>query len=311
MKSFFYAKSQVLNEQISIIEDLKKAILLKPLSPKEKTKLRWFALIKRIHSSFLIVNKPVTLEIIKKLFSTGGKTNLTYLEKEVLSYKEALDFLYQNWLVNNKTVTPEELIHLYKIAFNKKLAISYDNLEESLKYFQISTEHPIIQASLALIIIQTLLPTTSENELFSFLVFLLFLYKNGYDFRRLAVPEEYFFENTKKYKEVFSTSVKKQNLTDWLEYISQAISYQLQKTIRDIDFKEKDDQININFFELNERQKNILSLFDKPDNKISNKTVMKRFKISSVTASRDLSKLANLGLLLTIGKGRSTYYIKV
>lgn len=311
MKSFFYAKSQVLNEQIAIIEDLKKAILLKPLSPKEKVKLRWLALIKRIHVSFLSVNKSASLETIKKLFTVEGKTNLTYIEKDIYNYKRALDFIYQDWSVNNKTIAPEDLIRLYKIAFDKRLSLSYDDLEESLKYVQINSEHPIIQASLALIIILNLSPINAENELFSYLVFLLFLYKGGYDFRRMVVFEEYFYENLKDFKEMVLKSIKKQNLTDWLEYTSQALSYQLQKTIRDIDYKEKDQEINASFFELNERQKNILSLFDKPDNKVSNKVVMKKFKISPVTASRDLSKLVNLGLLLTIGKGRSTYYIKV
>ncbi len=310
MKSFFYAKSQVLNEQISIIEDLKKAVLLKPLSPKEKTKLRWLALVKRIHTSFLLANKTATLETIKKLFTTAGKTNLTYLEKEIFNYKKALDFLYQDWLINNIPITPDDLIRLYRIAFDKKQPINYLELEECLKYVQINTEHPIIQASLAMIIILSL-SSTPENELFSYLVFLLFLYKNGYDFRRLVVFEEYFFQNGKIYKEMITKSIKKENLTDWLEYVSQAMSYQLQKTLRDIDFKEKDQEVNANFFELNDRQKNILSLFDRPDNKISNRVVMKKFKISPVTASRDLSKLVNLGLLLTIGKGRSTYYIKI
>lgn len=311
MKSFFYTKSQVLNEQISIIEDFKRAILLKPLSPKEKAKLRWQALVKRIHVSFLSVNLSAPIETIKKLFTTGGKSNLNLIEKQIFSYKSALDYIYQNWTANNKPVTTDDLIDLYKIAFSKKLAIRYDDLEESLKYVQINTEHPIVQASLALIIIQSLTSNSPENDLFSYLIFLLFLYKNGYDFRRLVVFEEYFYENIKDFKERINTSIKKQNLSEWLEYISQAIGYQIQKTTRDIDLKEKEEYTNVNFFELNDRQKNILSLFDNPNNKISNKIVMNKFKISPVTASRDLSKLVNLGLLLTIGKGRSTYYIKM
>lgn len=311
MKSFFYAKSNVLNEQISIIEELRRGLLLKAISPKEKAKLRWHTLINRIHYSFLLVDKPAPIEIIKKLFTNEGKANLNDLAKQIYRYKKALDYLYQNWLVTEKQVSPKALTDLYKIAFDGKLMSSISELDEALKYVQINPEHPIIQAALAQIVIYSLSPFSVDNEHFSQLVFLLFLYKSGYDFRRMVAFEEYFFHDRLNHKIAIDSSLKKQNLTDWLDYVSRAVSNELQKTLRDIDFKGKEDIVNVNFFELNERQKNILSLFDNPDNKISNKMVMKRFKISPVTASRDLSKLANLGLLLTIGKGRSTYYIKV
>ncbi len=64
------------------------------------------------------------------------------------------------------------------------------------------------------------------------------------------------------------------------------------------------------FFDLNERQKEIISLVDKPNSKISNKHVQKIFNVSQITASRDLAKLASLGLLFAISKGRSTFYTK-
>jgi len=35
------------------------------------------------------------------------------------------------------------------------------------------------------------------------------------------------------------------------------------------------------------------------------------FKVSQITASRDLSKLGALGLLFIHGKGRSVYYTKI
>ena len=56
--------------------------------------------------------------------------------------------------------------------------------------------------------------------------------------------------------------------------------------------------ISSSFWDLNERQKVILGILDQPGVSITNKTVQKRFKISQITASRDLSKLAILGLLL-------------
>ncbi|MCX6732604.1 MAG: hypothetical protein NTV98_03635 [Candidatus Roizmanbacteria bacterium] len=54
-----------------------------------------------------------------------------------------------------------------------------------------------------------------------------------------------------------------------------------------------------------------MNLFSTPGAKVSNRMVQKKFKVSQITASRDLAKLADSGLIFAIGKGRSTYYTKV
>jgi len=61
---------------------------------------------------------------------------------------------------------------------------------------------------------------------------------------------------------------------------------------------------------LNDRQNKILERLENPNLKITNKDVQKMFGVSQITASRDLSKMANLGILLPHGKGRSVFYTK-
>ena len=65
------------------------------------------------------------------------------------------------------------------------------------------------------------------------------------------------------------------------------------------------------FWEITTRQKEIMMYLENPTASVTNKTVQKLFNISQITASRDLARLANLGLLLAHGKGRSVYYTKV
>jgi len=311
MKSFYYARSQTLDNEISLIEEIRKAILLKPLSPNDKARLRWETLVKRIHFSFLLTNKEIPIDTIAKLFSTGGKPQPSPLNNQVYRYKNALDYLFQHWLVNSELVTAKNLVDLYKIAFDGRLTATNTELEEALRYIQVNKEHPVIQAALAKIVIYSIEPFSKDNELFSQLVFLLFLYKNAYDFRRLVCFEEYFFNDFANYKKTMAQAVEKENLTEWIEYIAHAIFSQGEKTLKEIDKEKRETTIGKNYFLLNERQKAILSLFDNPNNKISKMMVMRRFKISPVTASRDLTKLKNLGFLLSIGKGRSTYYIRL
>jgi len=71
------------------------------------------------------------------------------------------------------------------------------------------------------------------------------------------------------------------------------------------------DNLPSSFWKLNGRQQSILSVLENPGEKITNKDVQKKFGVSQITASRDLSHLTTLGLLLAHGKGRSVYYTKV
>lgn len=65
------------------------------------------------------------------------------------------------------------------------------------------------------------------------------------------------------------------------------------------------------FFELNDRQKSILNMLDQPTASITNRLTQKAYKVSQITASRDLAKLTTLGFLFSHGKGRSVYYTRV
>ena len=243
MKSFFYTKSQSLNQYVKQIEELRKVILLTPLSPRYKNQLRWQILNKRIKLFFQFLNRD-------------------YSNKEFSRIKDSLNYIYQNWMATDEPISYSTVVKLYSQTFDGRLIITQKEIEESIKYIQVSSEHPIIQAALAKIIFFSLNAFSKDNEPFSDLIFTLFLYKYGYDFRRIVPYEEYFLKDKKDYQETIYSAIKKQNLTQWLEYFTSGLIKQLENTISEIKLKKVERSTTFN---LNERQKKILFMFEEPN----------------------------------------------
>lgn len=293
---------------------MRQKILLTPLSPKLELRLRWEATVNRVYWSMMSIGKPLNKAMIIKLLTNPAyrpasprgeqagqqKTGILTKEHQAIKYKKALDYIKENWLVANETITPKTILTLHSIACYGKFKSSQVRLKELLDYLQRSPEHPIIQAGIAYIEIINIAPATEGNRQIACLLALIFLYKAGYDFRQLLVLEEYFHKDTSSYT---------QNLTPYLESFASAMIAQLEKTA--YSNITHSDSLPSSFWQLNDRQKAILSFLENPDATINNKRVQSLFKISQITASRDLTKLANLGLLFAHGKGRSVFYTKV
>lgn len=311
MKNISYTKTPALNQELQKIEELRRDLILKPLSPREELRLQWLAMINYIHYLLGLSGNIILPEHINKLLSPEGKKQLTPKEKEVTQIKNTLDYLYHYWLVNPEPVTAKSLIDLYQSAFSGSLKISEKELNNTLRYIQINPESPIIQAALAQFMIFDLYPFSEQNEIFAHLVFLMFLYKAGYDFKRMVTLEEYFFHDMAHYKDLITKLKRQTNMTEWLEYVTISLVYQLGKVIKTIDTEKQSPSLLPDTFELNDRQKAILKYMEQPGTKINNTVVQKLHKVSQITASRDLAKLTSLGLLFPLGKGRSTYYTKV
>ncbi len=311
MKTFSYTKSQNLVEELNKINKLRENLLLTPLSPREKLIFRWTANINHIYFSNALAGLGIKKEQIAELLSPIGKSNLTSMQKLIIGFKRALDHISQEWLVTTKPVDENTITNLYQIITNSKIKLSSQDLQDGLRYIQASPDHPLLQAALAQILIQTENFFGEESPQLGSLTSLLFLYKSGYDFRRFLVIEEYFYQQRDRYNKLINQSVRDTNVTPWLEFVVEAAEYQLNKLLRQINSREfEETEVSRALLEINERQKQILSSLDKPGSKISNKILQKNFKISAITAARDLAKLTSLRLLFPVGRGRSTYYTK-
>ena len=298
MKSLSYTRSIALTASIQALDELHKQLLLIPLAPQAELQLQW----------------NTRSQKIQHLLALAGKVMSPTLHKEEIeSYQSAFDYLYHHWLVNPKVVEPSDLLEFYQTIFPKEtLTGDEEELKASLQYIQINPEHPIIQAALAQILVLSLSPFSAYNEQFSHLVFLLFMYKFGYDLRRLPVYEEQYILDLTNYKNMILQSNRLDNVTPWLEYVCGRANIAVQKTVQNVQQEKNNYSRTSNvLFILADRQKLIMNIFNAPGIKVSNRMIQKKFKVSQITASRDLAKLADSGLIFALGKGRSTYYTRV
>lgn len=311
MKAFSYTKTPYLLEQIEKTENLRRTLLLTPLSLKDSSYFRWRALVDRIHYSFLLKGTVRDKKAIEELLQPHSLTHTTSIQKEMLRFKKTLDSVYYHWLVTNNAITLASLQEIYNDLYGEKYRIDDKELHYNLRYIQTNPDNPLIQAGIAYLIFLSHGQISKEGPLLSFVIPLMFLYKAGYDYRQFLVLEEYFAAHQDRYHMLIAQSVRDSNVTGWLEFILEATEYQLNKLLKYISSKDFNMDSSHTLLELNERQKAILSSLDEPGSKISNKTIQKTYRISAITAARDLAKLSNLGFLFPIGRGRSTYYTKV
>ncbi len=311
MQIFTYTKSASLAESLTRIDELRTQILLTPLSPRTEQQLQWETLLNRIYYEVALQGTVMSHEQIATYLSPLGSKIPHSHAPLVQNLKQAYDHLYHHWLVNTAPVSSIILEEFYSTIFHTTMERPEQDLDNNLKYIQVTTEHPVIQASLAQLLILRSASFPVYNEPFAHLIFTMMLYRHGYDMRRLVVFEEYHYNNLPAYKDMIVKANKLKNVTPWLEYCAASTITSLEKAVQYIQSIHNTPPRKDLHFDLNERQKLILTLFIQPNMKITNKLVQRKCKVSQITASRDLSKLNALGLIFSLGKGRNTYYTKV
>lgn len=316
MVIFSYNLSPKIRGNLASIESLRRQLLLTPIPPRFELQLRWEATINRIYWSLALTENPTNRRGLIKLLTAQNKKHLTAQEKEIVNYKKALAYITQEWTASTSAITVKHIITIDSLAYGAQLTkrswLSLRQVwEKLLQYLQTGSDHPVIQAGVAQVNLSTLSPVPEDDGRTGRLAGLLFLYKYGYDCRGLLELEEYFRSDVLGYKKAQSTAKTAQNLTLWLEYYTEALKTQLEKMVQKINTGSVQINLPAKYWRLTDRQKDILGLLEQPDQTISNKKVQIRFRVSSITASRDLAKLTSLGLLFSHGKGRSVYYTKV
>jgi hypothetical protein len=311
MLDITYTISSRLKGYLDRIEDLRKQILLEPLSPAIELRLHWEATLDRIYYSLKFANSPLERAEMSKLLSEITHKNINDDRKIVLQYKKSLDHIFQNWQGSQKTINAEAIIDLHKIISDGKLRIPQAGLQALLDYLQTEGENPIIQAAIVCIKIEKMQLFIKNNGLAARLAADLFLSKYGYDLKGLLAYEAAWMKNEEKFKEVYENTLNMTSLTVWLEYFAENIFEQMERIIQSMESsKTESDHPKKFYWFLQERQKSILDLLAEPQTTITNRQVQKICKISQITASRDLAKLTRLGCLLSHGKGRSVYYTR-
>ena len=312
MLNISYNISPRLSEYLSKIEDLRKQILLTPISQALELRLRWEATFNQIHYSLKLAGNSLKKGDMLKILSEVTHKKINDDQKAVLKYKQALDYISQNWQGSQNAVDAKTLIDLHKIIGNGRLRVPQAGLQYLLNYLQARIENPIIQAAIINIEMEKMQLFTEHNSLIARLTADLFLCKYGYDLKGFLAYEAAWMEESDSFKENHKRALNAVSLTLWLEYFALSVLRQAESIIQFLT-KPKVQILDLreSFWKLNERQRSILSFLDVPQATITNRQIQKAFKTSQITASRDLAKLTNLGFLFSHGKGRSVYYTKI
>ncbi len=297
-----YNLSAQLKKNIHDFEILRGDIALCPLSPIEEIRLRWNTTVDRIYYWLHLADITITRKEISSALSGAQKPTMTKTVQQMVNYRSALNHIYFNWLGNPDPLT---IRNIQQVADHINYAIPKTvDLSHTLEYLQASTTiHPLIQA--AIIHLQF------ASSPIAHLAPLIVLYKYGYDLRGMLCPESLLSDEKEQYFKTLQQIAQTSTITLWLEFYTGTMvrnAHHIKRLAQEV--KKGTALSHVRNFNLTQRQKNILARFDEPEVTLTNKNIQQLFTVSQITASRDLSQLAALGLLVSRGKGRSTYYTR-
>ena len=314
MNNLSYHLSEIITENLKGIESLRNKILTTAISPKKELIFRWEANINKTYWGLTLADNPLPKSQMVKILSNPLPKKLKESEKEVVSYMQTLSTIRERWTGSQALITTKDVLNIYDLSCKNVFGSTstyFKSKEELvskiLTFIELGKEHPVIQAGLLQIELIKLSPFENGTGRVARLLSHLILSKYGYDLRGLLVIEDYYREDLISLREATNSIEKSKNATKWLEYFTTGIKKGMERTFDNIT---KQNTAFDRKWKLSSRQKIIFEKLDNPDIKITNREVCKMFSISQITASRDLSKMVNLGLLLPHGKGRSVFYTK-
>lgn len=333
-----------INTEIAHIERLKAIVDRSRILPTKEVVLRRRAAIEASRSSTGIEGNPLNVAEVGLVLSGQKISASERFITEVVNYKKALSYVEKRSQSQNPihvddmltlhTLTMKGLLPTAKTGSFRKTPIYIVDLVggstivkyqgpkpqrvpslmgELLSWFTRERHplHPLLVAGILHYEFVSIHPFVDGNGRVTRLLTLLYLFQSGYSFRKVIVPDSYYFEDRQKYYQALShgktyTDQRSADLTAWLSYFIHGL-YQAAK-----DISEKiavvtlaDDREEVMTLTPEDYQIiDIVSTFGS----VSMGDIIAATKISKRTAQRRLSRLVQAGILAKIGKGRSTLY---
>lgn len=308
-----YTKNQELADKLTRLDELRKELHVLPLSRNQLYAQQWNTTLSRISTALTHQGHAVTQQNIEKYLADTSFTSTKAMATR--KYKSALDLIRTEWYVNPAPISPHVLSTLDAlVSQNKRGSLSkrtpieklYD-LKQLLTYIQSGDEHPVIQAGIVYVEIlqKDLIP--HSGHLVAILLATMMLSKQGWDFRELINYERLLDPHSPEYRYAYDATKANNNATIWLSFVVDALITQTQLLLTSPAQSVENEPAR----ELQPRLIRILALLDSPTSRLTNKNLQEKFGISQITSSRDLAKLADMGLVRVHAKGRSTYYTKI
>jgi len=318
MIAISYTLTPTIQDYLLEIDRYHRNILLAPTPIMTEQRLRWLATSNRVYGSLRLRGTVITASQLRTLLLNPVKHPAPW-EKEAIAYKNALDVIRADWTANLKPLQASHIGALSLISLPNKtkqimgsLKESQSDIKQLLAYAGSQKDHPLLLAGVMYgQLMQTEIRSALQGILPPLIVSVI-LAKYGYDCRGMLALEPQWTASIEAHDKAIKSISIHSNLTAWLEYFiaSARASYEAVYTRLQEDSQLGHAPSFAETWNLNQREENILHFLENPTAKITNKVAQRLFRVSQITASRDLSHLASLGLLLVHGKGRSVYYTK-
>lgn len=310
-----YSSTPHIIETIDNLMALRQSILLSPLSPRTELRLTFEVTINRIHASLILSDIETDVQLISDTLLSRPKVP-SKKQTAIIEYSNALQAIETDWKNNSKPISYQAVLGIITSSSqyhtSDRLPWSAEaDIRELLSFFDTSVINPFLKAAIAshLFLVH---PAFSEDKgRIGRLVAHAVISHGGMDVRGLLAPEIPWVGKESTVTKALKQSTNDNTLTPWIETYLLLCLASLTKTIEELKEKKFTTSLPVSFFDLTERQKEIVKLSAHPEATITNGSMQKRYSISQITASRDLSRLVGLGLLFPHGKGRSIYYTKV
>lgn len=311
MLSFDYTADLQLEDTLRHIDQIRTRILTHPLPPASELKLQWEGTTIRCWATLALAGHNIPKHHVATILAHPGRP--TRATATLTHIRAAYDSIHASWRANPKPISFNSLQALFATDPHM-LPTDFTRLEseisELLEYISQEKAHPVIQAAIAHIHLLTL-GNPADTGISARLTHYLLLAKYGYDVRGFATPERVWLSDARTYFRLMEDYRSSHHLNPWLSYIAESMRRSLELLVSDIESDRFHIEFPQVFWKLTDRQKEIARVLSTPQTTITNKQVQKRFRVSQITASRDLSRLAALGILYPHGKGRSVYYSKI
>lgn len=343
-----YSITSVSISNMTEIAEIKAIIERSRVLPLNEAQLRRQAILRMAHTSTSIEgNKLAQFEVGKVIEGKAVRGSQKDI-LEVENYYNALKML-ESMTKTKKEITIEEILRLHKVVieglvekekvgkfrpgdvyvlddlgdgrevlrFKAPPAKSVEELLNNLLFWLRKSKkesiHPIIRAAVLHLEFVSIHPFTDGNGRIARLLTQLQLYRDGWDFRKILVLEDYYNRDRMSYynaenKAQGKTYKKNMDFSFWIEYFTTGFVIEARKALEQIQsigfgkVSKKSEQV---FLDRDEIQ---IMDFLTTIGRMTSDDVVDVLSVAKRTAQLKLKQLADKGLITQHGSGTSFYY---
>ncbi|MFH0942615.1 MAG: Fic family protein [Candidatus Beckwithbacteria bacterium] len=333
-----------INNRIAEIERIKEVVSKSRILPEQEVVLRFRAKVEAIHSSTSIEGNILNKKEVEKIL--GGeiiKANESMIT-EALNYKKAIDWMEKR-LIKPGKIEVKDILQLHYLTMKDLLPkekvgvfrqgpvyiVDVINGQDVVRYIgpkgvmverlikelliwlnqESGRLHPLLIAGLLHYEFVSIHPFSDGNGRVTRLLTLFFLWLNRYGFKRVLIPDIYYWQNRLAYYDALNRAKTydgrgRVDVTPWLEFFTKGfliVAKDLEKEITAVSLSGKDKEtIRLSSDDL------IMVDFVKQMGKADLQDMLSIINGSERTVQRRLKELVDKKIFKKYGKARSVFY---